>query len=239
MGNAEQLKERFQRISGGRVLDVTTGGGGFVEYLVGSLQDYIEVIGIDSTDKGFEEARKKFEDSPVEFMTMDAAAMSFEDAVFDTVAVANSLHHLRDIDCTLSEMYRVLKPGGTMIVVEMFRNNQNSTQLTHVLLHHWWAQVNRLEGIAHFPTMTRSEILYHVKKLGLRDMDALDYADPNADPKDAKTLDHIAEITNEYLAKIKGIPEHAGLYRDGISLLERARKIGFTWATELVVIGAK
>jgi hypothetical protein len=96
-----------------------------------------------------------------------------------------------------------------------------------------------LEGIVHYPTMTRQQIVGHVRKLGPKSLETFDYIDLDADPQDKKTLDDVEQITNDYLAKIENNPAQTVLYRDGKSLLERARKIGFAWATEVIVIGPK
>jgi len=51
-----------------------------------------------------------------EFTVMNAESLKFGDGCFDTVCVANSLHHFENVDRALSEMKRVLKPGGLFIV---------------------------------------------------------------------------------------------------------------------------
>ena len=127
------------------MLDVGTGRGGFVESLISDLKDYDEIIGIDvkgDLAAGFAE---RFAEHPgVSFQRVDALSMPFEDGSFDTVAVAGSLHHLADPRKGLSEMMRVLRKGGHLIVVEMFRDGQTEAQQTHVMLHHWWAAVDRI-----------------------------------------------------------------------------------------------
>ena len=113
------IASRLKSISGGRVLDVTTGSGGFVRVLLKTLKDYDSFVGIDSSSEEIEAAAKSLiEDA--EFTVMNAESLKFEDGCFDTVCVANSLHHFENVDRALSEMKRVLKPGGCFIVQEMF-----------------------------------------------------------------------------------------------------------------------
>ena len=45
----------------------------------------------------------------------DLLALSYPDESFDLVLHSDSLEHVPDIDCALSELYRVLKPGGASI----------------------------------------------------------------------------------------------------------------------------
>ena len=44
----------------------------------------------------------------------DAAALPHPEGTFDTVNIANAIHCLRDVRGALNEIFRVLKPGGTM-----------------------------------------------------------------------------------------------------------------------------
>ena len=104
--------EILGNISGGRVLDVATGGGGFVHFLLDGLKDYDESIGVDNNERGAAAFAEAFKENPrVHFQLMDAHKLEFEDASFDLVCISNSLHHL-DPQPVLHEMTRVLRPGG-------------------------------------------------------------------------------------------------------------------------------
>ena len=51
-------------ISGGKVLDVATGSGGFIHLLIEGLRDFDEIIGIDTTDRGAAAFAAAFTDRP-------------------------------------------------------------------------------------------------------------------------------------------------------------------------------
>jgi len=53
----------------------------------------------------------------VEFALADAQALPFPDATFDVVTARHMLYHVPDIGKALSEMRRVLKPGGYFLAV--------------------------------------------------------------------------------------------------------------------------
>ena len=140
-----EAKDLIGHISGGKVLDVATGNGGFIHFLLDGLQDYEEIIGID-TKEGLESSfEEQFAEKPVRYQKMDAARMEFTDESFDTVCISNSLHHMPDLNSTLREMLRVLKLGGQLIIHEMYSDGQTETQMTHVGLHHWWAAIDRMQ----------------------------------------------------------------------------------------------
>ena len=44
-------KDILGHISGGRVLDVATGSGGFIHFLLDGLKDYIEILGVDNNEE--------------------------------------------------------------------------------------------------------------------------------------------------------------------------------------------
>ena len=50
----------------------------------------------------------------IRFQHADAAAMPFESASFDTVNVANAVHCFPDVRGAVADIFRVLKPGGTV-----------------------------------------------------------------------------------------------------------------------------
>ena len=105
--------------SGDDVLDVATGTGdlAFAIRQAGAKR----VIGTDFSEEMIEAARKKApkHGPDVTFMIADALDLPFEDRSFDAVTVSFGLRNMTDYDEALREMYRVLRPGGLAIVLEM------------------------------------------------------------------------------------------------------------------------
>ena len=229
-------KELIGHISGGKVLDVATGNGGFIHFLLEGLQDYEEILGID-TKEGIEAVfAEQFADKPIRYRQMDAAQMEFTDEFFDTVCISNSLHHMPDLSRTLREMLRVLKPGGTLIVLEMYCDNQTETQMTHVHLHHWWGAVDRSQGISHNETFRREEIVKMVAGLGLEEMRIYDLFEPGQNPHNPEILSQINPVIDRYFERANGHPE---LQARGEELRQRLNEIGFDGASPLLVTGRK
>jgi len=75
---ADAFRQALGDIHGGRVLDVATGEGGFVELLVGNLRSYTEIIGIDIDGRAIETARSAFDQEDIQFIQMDAERVTFE-----------------------------------------------------------------------------------------------------------------------------------------------------------------
>jgi ubiquinone/menaquinone biosynthesis C-methylase UbiE len=169
--NAVRIARKLGTISGGRVLDVGTGGGAFIDTLIKTLKGYDSFVGIDycpseSSREDMESAKKKFEGKPVSFLEMNAENMDFDDDTFDTVSISYSLHHLSNVDKVMAEMKRVLRPGGTFILQEVCCDgDQTEAQKADKLQHEWGAKIDTLLGITHNKTFARQRILDIVRSL--------------------------------------------------------------------------
>jgi ubiquinone/menaquinone biosynthesis C-methylase UbiE len=97
-----------------RALDVGTGAGALAIALAPLVR---EVVGVDIVPELLEEGRKRAP-ANVELVEADATALPFEDASFDVVATARTLHHVRRPELVVAEAVRVLRPGGTLLVVD-------------------------------------------------------------------------------------------------------------------------
>ena len=106
------LKEKLE--PGSRVLELGCGTGYFTRELVDTGA---EITAIDISPDLLGEARKEIRSSNVEFRVDNAYELSFGNGSFDHVIGSSVLHHL-EIREALSEMYRVLKPGGQVAFTE-------------------------------------------------------------------------------------------------------------------------
>jgi SAM-dependent methyltransferase len=221
----------------GRVLDVATGSGGFIHFLLEGLKGYTEIIGVDNNERAaavFDEALK--DKSNIHFQMMDATRLDFDSDSFDLVCVSNSLHHFDDPLAVLHQMERVLRPGGHLLVSEMYCDGQTETQMTHVHLHHWWAAVDTVNGVTHHQTYQRGELVELVSSLGLIETALYDLSDTSDDPKNPEISTELNPIFERYIERAEGHPE---LQARGVELRQRVAEIGFHSASTLVIIGKK
>jgi ubiquinone/menaquinone biosynthesis C-methylase UbiE len=103
----------------GRVLDVGTGKGRFVVALAQRVPD-ITTVDLSAEEQHFArlEATHAKVRSRVAFVVADAAELPWSAASFDAVVSMNAFHHFSDPCRVFSEMLRVLKPGGKMVVAD-------------------------------------------------------------------------------------------------------------------------
>ncbi|MFX1490516.1 MAG: class I SAM-dependent methyltransferase, partial [Promethearchaeota archaeon] len=89
---AIQIAEKLKLISGGKILDVATGDGDTIQFLINFLKNYEFVIGIDINEEELEKAQARFNHQPITIQKMRAERLDFLDKSFDLVFLANSMH---------------------------------------------------------------------------------------------------------------------------------------------------
>jgi demethylmenaquinone methyltransferase/2-methoxy-6-polyprenyl-1,4-benzoquinol methylase len=99
---------------GGHVLDVATGTGLVAERL---LRRGHRVTGLDQSAEMLAAARRRFGNA-VELVEGTATALPFEDESFDHLTFTYLLRYVDDPAATLRELTRVVRPGGTIGMVE-------------------------------------------------------------------------------------------------------------------------
>lgn len=111
-----------------KILDVATGTAD-VALMTEKILKPTSIIGIDISDGMLAIGRKKIEAANVQdtitLYNGDSAAINYEDNSFDAVTVAFGVRNFEHLEKGLSEILRVLKPGGKLVVLE-FSKPKNS-----------------------------------------------------------------------------------------------------------------
>jgi len=109
-----------------RVLDIGCGTGELALTLARS--DWpVEVIGLDyapaMTQQAYAKAQRAGLGHKAMFLTGDSEFLPFAEASFDFVTCANSFHHYPNQERVVSLVYKLLKPGGSFVLIDGFRDN--------------------------------------------------------------------------------------------------------------------
>ena len=112
-----QLKDVNPKI----ILDVATGTAD-VAIMTAQILEPEKIIGIDISDGMLNFGRKKINKlglaTLIELLNGDSETIKFDDNSFDAVTVAFGVRNFQNLEKGLSEIKRVLKPGGRLVVLE-------------------------------------------------------------------------------------------------------------------------
>jgi SAM-dependent methyltransferase len=114
----------FTNTDGLKVLEIGCGLGTDGAQFAKAGADY---TGVDLTEAAIELARKRFELFGLQgnFQVVDAEQLTFPDESFDLVYSHGVLHHTPDINASVHEIHRVIRPGGRAIVMLYHRGSYN------------------------------------------------------------------------------------------------------------------
>lgn len=105
--------------AGGRTLEIAVGTGRNLPL----YPEGVELVGIDLSPRMLEIARERArkDGHDADLREADAQRLPFANAEFDTVVSTLSLCSVPDLDATVAEMRRVLRPGGRMLLLDHVR----------------------------------------------------------------------------------------------------------------------
>lgn len=122
--NAAFVERLVELGARGRMLDIGTGPG-HIPLLVCETIPGSTVLGVDLAEHMLRHAERHRAASPfrerVTFQRADAKGLPFPDAHFDAVYSNTILHHIPDPEPFLADAWRVLKPGGCLLIRDLFR----------------------------------------------------------------------------------------------------------------------
>jgi SAM-dependent methyltransferase len=199
-----RLARRVKMISshlkpGMTVLELGCGAGYFTQELARSGAD---IVAIDVSPELLEIARTKCSSQNVQYQIQNAYALSYSEAVFDSVVGSSVLHHL-EIEEALRDIYRVLKPMGTIYFTEP---NMLNPQIAIQKNIPW---IKRKLGDSPDETaFFRWSLWRLLERTGYRDVriDPFDFLHPKTP---AALIDHVKSF-GRFLEKVPVISEFAG-----------------------------
>jgi demethylmenaquinone methyltransferase/2-methoxy-6-polyprenyl-1,4-benzoquinol methylase len=110
----------LREINPTKILDIATGTGDFAIQSLSLQPD--EVIGVDISEgmleKGREKMVKRKIDHIISMLSGDSEDLPFDDNYFDALTVGFGVRNFQNLELGLSEMLRVVRTGGKLIILE-------------------------------------------------------------------------------------------------------------------------
>ena len=144
LGQAPAIRRKTADLVGikasDKVLDVGCGTGDLTIVAKGRAGSAGDVVGLDASPEMVETARQKVahQGIDIQYRLGLIEAIPFPDDYFDVVLSSLMMHHLPEAlkDRGLAEIFRVLKPGGRLLVVDLKRPTSFLTKGLLTLLFH-------------------------------------------------------------------------------------------------------
>ncbi len=119
------LVSDFHLKKGTKVLDVGSGTGGIIPYILQEIGNQGSVWAVDFAEKMVNLGKEKFRREPrVDFQTASVESLPFADQFFDQVICFGALPHFPDKQRAIEEMGRVLKLGGPLIIAHALSSQE-------------------------------------------------------------------------------------------------------------------
>lgn len=112
--------------AGDKVLDIAGGTGDLAMAFRKKVGDGGQVVLSDINAAMLGEGRKNVVDkgfAGIDYVQLNAQAIPFADNTFDCVSIAFGLRNVTNKEQALAEMYRVLKPGGCLLILEFSKTD--------------------------------------------------------------------------------------------------------------------
>ena len=220
------LTHQLSTLSWGHLLEFGCGDGGFLKYVLELNSPVESIVAIDINPQAVARAQEVLAEYSIRFTVERNLPLSFESDWFDTITLTNTLHHLEHKGEVLTEVQRVLKSNGQIIITEMISNDLSFAEQAYCRFHALRAEIDVLRGQYHDRTYTSEEILSLIVDSGLKikESEILECnQSPDLEPSElAKwlgTIDELVESQRQH-------PEYPALQNKAESIKAQIRSHG-------------
>jgi ubiquinone/menaquinone biosynthesis C-methylase UbiE len=164
------MQKQFMRVAealdlkpGVRLLDLGCGAGLFLSWLARQMEG--KYYGIDLSLNSAHSAKQL--SSRLSLAVGDAEVLPYKNESFDRISCNGAAHHLLDLQSALSEMFRILAPGGILALYE-----PTSTRLTNAVRNAFvgFDKYESPADLAHKEEFTSQSIKSTLLKVGFKDI---------------------------------------------------------------------
>jgi ubiquinone/menaquinone biosynthesis C-methylase UbiE len=112
----ERMSRRLNIEPGSTILDVGTGTGVFIPFLLKIIGGEGHIVSLDIAEKMLAEARAKGIYGNIDYLCADVTNIPVDNETFDSVVCYSTFPHFRDKPGALAEMKRVTKSNGNLLI---------------------------------------------------------------------------------------------------------------------------
>ena len=113
-----------------KLIDVASGSGDIAKLFSAKTKNLSKITCVEPNNEMFEEGKNNLKDlSNINWVKSNAESLPVEDDVYDFYTISYGIRNVTDINKTLKEAYRVLKPGGRFMCLEFSKINNEIINL--------------------------------------------------------------------------------------------------------------
>ncbi|MFP3887544.1 class I SAM-dependent methyltransferase [Priestia filamentosa] len=156
-----EVEQIIKRQDCSYLLDIATGGGHVVNKLAPLFK---KVVALDLTEEMLQKAESflnKNGHRNVSFVCGDAENLPFEDSTFTAVTCRIAPHHFSNVEAFISEVQRVLTPGGVFVLIDNVAPEQEAYDK-------FYNNIEKFRDPSHVRAYKKSEWVSLIEKNGLK-----------------------------------------------------------------------
>jgi ubiquinone/menaquinone biosynthesis C-methylase UbiE len=238
MYQLQELQKYLKRINAGHLLDVATGKGDFLLFLLASFSSVDSATGLDINLENLKFAKNNIAEKTVDFIQGNIRKLPFEDNYFNTIAVSNSLHHFDHPGKAIQSILRVLIPGGLLIINEMINEHLNPAQQVNFDYHSLKAEIDTAEGRYHGKIYTREELMEIIRESALVPSVMVSCEDPPIIYSQEKMWQFFRKL-DEFASNIIHLPTGLEFEQRVQDIKDRIGKNGFQKPPQIGILAYK
>ena len=177
----EKVAETLQLEKGMKLLDAGCGRGVVACYLAQHYE--VHVTGIDIVDFELEKARRRARQfslvGKTDFQLKDYSHTDFPNDSFDKIYTTETLSHAHDVRGVLKEFYRLLKPGGKIVLFEYTIAEDNEFTREEMASLDFVINGSGMFGLKQFRHGKFPQALVDVGFINVKEMDITDHIGPS------------------------------------------------------------
>ncbi len=239
MYQLSELRCYLENACVGHLLDVATGEGEFLRFLLESVASFDSATGLEPNKEHLATARNKLFPYKIDLVLGNVRKLPFEESYFDFVTVSNALHYFELPVKALQAMTRVLVSGGRLLINETISDKLLPAQAAYLDYHALKSDIDSAKGVFHRNYLSRQEIFDLLQEVPVELEKTFLSTDEPPMLGSKEKIWQFSHKIDEMVASAGDLPQKFSYESRGWELKERIRRDGFQLPPQLSLVAYK